>query len=222
MSTLSDALRNARGILFDMDGVLIDSEPTHEKAIIALSKEMGDELTDHATIQSFKGAPEKFMAKRLMEIYPIQPRTSSELIARKVELYADIFADHVTLIPQVTDFLKSSRAAGRRHGLTTSASRSTQRLSFETFGFSPYFDTIITGEDITNGKPDPEPFLLTAERLELEPAKCIVIEDSINGVRSGHAAGCIVIALTTTFSRDALFEAGADHVIDSYSELLNA
>lgn len=222
MTTPREALRNARGILFDMDGVLIDSEPTHEKAIIALSRELGDELTDHETIQSFKGAPEKFMAKRLMEIYPEQTRTSPELIARKVELYAALFAEHVTLIPQAIDFLKASRAAGRLHGLTTSASRATQRLSFETFGFGQYFDTIITGEDITKGKPDPEPFLLTAEKLGLDPAECIVIEDSINGVRSGHAAGCTVIALTTTFPREALFEAGADHVIDSYSELLEA
>ncbi|RYD37981.1 MAG: HAD family phosphatase [Verrucomicrobiaceae bacterium] len=205
-----------------MDGVLIDSEPTHEKAIIALSRELGDELTDHPTIQSFKGAPEKFMARRLMEIYPEQARTSPELIARKVELYAALFAEHVTLIPQAIDFLKASRTAGRLHGLTTSASRSTQRLSFETFGFGPYFDIIITGEDITKGKPDPEPFILTAEKLGLDPAGCIVIEDSINGVRSGHAAGCTVIALTTTFPREALFEAGADHVIDSYSELLEA
>jgi HAD superfamily hydrolase (TIGR01509 family) len=222
MTTPRDALRNARGILFDMDGVLIDSEPTHEKAIIALSTELGDKLTDHETIQSFKGAPEKFMAKRLMEIYPQQTRTSPELISRKVELYAALFAENVTLIPQAIDFLKASRSVGRIHGLTTSASRATQRLSFDTFGFWPYFDTIITGEDITKGKPDPEPFHLTAEKLGLDPAGCIVIEDSINGVRSGHAAGCTVIALTTTFPREALFEAGADHVIDSYRELLEA
>jgi len=220
MTTLQEALRTARGILFDMDGVLIDSEPTHEKAIVALSAELGDELTDHTILHSFKGAPEKFMAKRLTELYPQQTRTPEKLIARKVALYAALFKDHVTLIPGATDFLKASRAAGRLHGLTTSASRSTQQLSFETFGFSPYFDALVTGEDIINGKPDPEPFLTTAGLLGLDPAACIVIEDSINGVRSGHAAGCTVIALTTTFPREALIEAGADHVIDSYSEIL--
>lgn len=222
MNPLQDALKAARGILFDMDGVLIDSEPTHEKAIIALSRELGEELTDEATIHSFKGAPEKFMASRLIEIYPEQTRTAPELIRRKVALYASLFADHVQLIPQAMDFLQASRGKNRLHGLTTSASRVTQRLSFETFGFARYFDAIITGEDIINGKPDPEPFLSTASLLGLDPAACIVIEDSINGVRSGSAAGCTVIAITTTFPREALLKAGADLVIDSYSELLQA
>lgn len=220
MNALPIALRNARGILFDMDGVLIDSEPTHEKAIIALSRELGDGLTDHTIIQSFKGAPEKFMAKRLAELYPQQTYTAEKLIARKVALYSALFGEHVRLIPGAIDFLNASRAAGRLHGLTTSASRKAQHLAFDTFGFSPYFDTIVTGEDIINGKPDPEPFLTTAKLLGLEPKACIVIEDSINGVRSGHAAGCTVIALTTTFHREALFDAGADHVIDSYTEIL--
>ena len=108
---------------------------------------------------------------------------------------------------------------GSKLGLTTSASRSTQELTFETFGFAPYFDAIVTGEDITKGKPDPEPYLTTARKLGIDAKDCIVIEDSINGVRSGHAAGCVVIAMTTTFPREALLEAGADHVIDSFSEL---
>lgn len=218
MKSLNEILGSARAILFDMDGVLIDSEPTHEKAIVALSSELGETLTDHAIIDSFKGAPEKFMAGRLMELYPAQSSTAEELIRRKVGLYARLF-HHVTLIPGAEEFVEESHAAGLKLGLTTSASRSTQELTFETFGFAPYFDTIVTGEDIINGKPDPEPYLLTARKLGADAKDCIVIEDSINGVRSGHAAGCAVIAITTTFPRDALLEAGADHVIDSFSEL---
>lgn len=221
MIDLPQLLRNSPGILFDMDGVLIDSEPTHEKAILTLSAELGTPLTDEGTIQSFKGAPEKNMAKRLLELYPDQKQEAGDLIRRKGEHYVALFADHVTLIPGAMDFLKASRHAGRRHALATSASRGAQQLAFDTFGFAPYFDAIITGEDIVRGKPDPEPFLIAAERLGLAPETCIVIEDSINGVRSGDTAGCTVIAITTTFPREALFEAGADHVIDSYRELLN-
>lgn len=218
MKSPGEILGSVRAILFDMDGVLIDSEPIHEKAIVALSSELGETLADHAIINSFKGAPEKFMAARLMEIYPAQPSTAEELIRRKVDLYAKLF-HHVTLIPGAREFVEKSHAAGLRLGLTTSASRSTQELTFETFGFAPYFEAIVTGEDIINGKPDPEPYLTTAHRLGIGPEDCTVIEDSINGVRSGHAAGCAVIAITTTFPRKALLEAGADHVIDSFSEL---
>jgi len=218
MSSLTQVLEKARGILFDMDGVLIDSEPIHEKAIVALTAELGDPLTDHATLYSFKGAPERDMAERLRKLYPSTTLTAEELVLRKIDLYADFFKE-VTLIRGAKDFVEQSHAKGRRHGLTTSASRSTQRLTFETFGFSRYFEAIVTGEDISRGKPDPQPYLLTASKLGLDPKDCIVIEDSINGVKSGNAAGCTVIALTTTFPVAALQAAGAHFIIDGFDEL---
>lgn len=217
--SLSSVLAKAKGILFDMDGVLIDSEPIHEQAIVALSAELGEAITDHDLLFSFKGAPEKTMAARLMEIYPGQRLSAEELIRRKVDLYASIF-HNVKLIEGAKEFIERSYAAGRKHGLTTSASRSTQQLTFETFGFSPFFDAIITGEDITQGKPHPEPYLITAEKLGLAAADCIVIEDSINGVKSGKAAGCQVIAITTTFPKEQLLEAGAHFVVDAFSGIV--
>lgn len=216
--TLTAALANARGILFDMDGVLIDSEPVHEKAIVALTAELGDSLDDEAILFSFKGSPEKNMAARLIQLYPLQTLSNEEIIQRKIALYADLF-HHVKLIEGAKEFVMKSHAAGRKHGLTTSASRATQELTFKTFGFSPYFETIVTGEDIRNGKPDPEPYILTAANLGLPTSGCIVIEDSIHGVRSGKAAGCVVIAISTTFPKDQLISAGADFLIDSFSEL---
>lgn len=217
-STPVNVLTTAKGILFDMDGVLVDSEPAHAAAILALSGELGEPIRDEAVLFSMKGAPEKFMAARLSELYPHRSDTADELIARKGAIYAARF-DAVKLIPGAFDFLRTSHAAGRRHGLTTSASRPTQRLTFETFGLDPYFEAVVTGEDIVRGKPDPEPYLLTASRLGLSPAECVVFEDSIHGVRSGKAAGCTVIALTTTFPREALLEAGADFLIPDFTDL---
>lgn len=217
-TSLSDVLAAARGILFDMDGVLIDSEPVHEEAIVALSAELGEPIVDQALLFSFKGAPEKTMARRFLEIYPDTTLTVEEIVGRKVEIFAGLFG-HVRLIGGALEFVKASHATGRRHGLTTSATRDTQELAFSTFGFGPYFETIVTGGDITRGKPDPEPYLLTAARLDLAPSACVVIEDSVNGVLSGKAAGCVVVALTTTFPREALAMAGADFLIDSFAEL---
>lgn len=216
--TLSETLSAAKGILFDMDGVLIDSEPLHEEAIVTLSGELGDPIGDKALLFSFKGAPEKNMASRFLDIYPATTLSIEDIIRRKVEIFADLFVE-VKLVEGAMEFVQASHASGRKQGLTTSATRATQQQAFTTFGFAPYFDTIITGEDIQRGKPDPEPYLLTAERLGLSPAECVVIEDSINGVLSGKAAGCVVIALTTTFPREDLVKAGADFVVDSFSEL---
>lgn len=217
--SISDSLANAHGILFDMDGVLIDSEPVHEKAIIALTAELGDALDDEAVLYSFKGAPERTMAARLLEMYPDQTLTAEEIIQRKIVLFAGLF-HQVRLIGGAKGFVERSHSTGRKHGLTTSASRSTQQLAFETFGFGRFFDTVVTGEDIRHGKPHPEPYQLTAEKLGLPTQDCLVIEDSINGVLSGKAAGCLVIAITGTFPENALIEAGADYIIHSFDELL--
>lgn len=211
-------LVHAKGILFDMDGVLLDSEPVHERAIVALSGELGDPITDRNLLFSFKGAPEKSMAATLRAIYPSSALSEDEIILRKIDLYAGLF-EQVRLIPGAREFLAKVRDRGLKTSLTTSASRSTQRLAFETFQLGEYFDAVITGEDITRGKPHPEPYLLSASRLGLDPKDCVVIEDSINGVRSGHAAGCRVIALTTTFPRPELERAGARHIVDSFREI---
>jgi beta-phosphoglucomutase len=216
-SSLSDSLAKARGILFDMDGVLIDSEPLHARSIVELSGELGDPLGKEEVF-AFKGASEKWMANRLMDLYPRQTWTAEAIIARKNELYDRLFR-HVTLFDGVMDFLVSSRAANRLHGLTTSASRATQKIAFDAFSLAPFFDATVTGNDIVRGKPDPEPYLITAGRLGLEPAECVVFEDSIHGVRSGKTAGSTVIALTTSFPPESLLEAGADFLLDSFTRL---
>jgi beta-phosphoglucomutase-like phosphatase (HAD superfamily) len=87
------------------------------------------------------------------------------------------------------------------------------------FGLWPFFSAIVTSHDIVHGKPHPEPYLKTAEKLGVAPANALVIEDSVQGVRSGKAAGCRVAAITTSFPRERLLEVEADYVVDSYAEL---
>jgi HAD superfamily hydrolase (TIGR01509 family) len=216
--TLSIALQNARGILFDMDGVLIDSEPVHEKAIVALTEELGTRVDDHAFLFSLKGIPEKIVAEKIKGLFPESDHSIEHLIGRKIDIYAEIF-EAVELIPGAKEFVIQSKAAGKQLAVATSASRSTQELTFAKFGFDEYFEAVVAGDQITHGKPHPEPYLLAASKLGLPPADCIVIEDSINGVISGKAAGCQVIGLTTTFPRETLLEAGAHFIIDTFAEL---
>lgn len=220
MKKAKQLLDRASAILFDMDGVLIDSEPLHEKSIIALTAELGEPITSKEILDSFKGAPEFMMARRLHEIYPASGFAQEQMIKRKGELYAGMFPQ-VPLLPGILEFLQHAKNRGLRMALTTSANRFTQELSFRSHGLSPWFEAIVTGEDITRGKPDPEPYLLTASKLGLAPADCVVIEDSLNGVRSGKAAGCKVIAITTTFPRVALAELQPDLIIDHYRELMH-
>ena len=219
MKKAKQLLEGAKAILFDMDGVLVDSEPMHERSIVALSAELGEAITSKEVLDSFKGAPEFIMGRRLQEMYPASGLDAEQIIRRKGDLYEGMF-DQVSLLPGVLDFLKQSKANGLRFASATSANRFTQELSFSGHGLAPWFEAIVTGEDITRGKPDPEPYLLAASKLCIAPEDCVVIEDSLNGVRSGMAAGCKVIAITGTFPRIILSELGPDLIIDGFSELL--
>lgn len=106
-------LDGARAILFDMDGVLIDSEPVHEQSIIALSAELGEPITSKEILDSFKGSPEAVMARRLKEIYPRSEFAPEQIIQRKVDLYAGL-SPQVHLLPGIQDFLRQARARGLR------------------------------------------------------------------------------------------------------------
>jgi len=94
-------------------------------------------------------------------------------------------------------------------GLTTSATRRDQQRTFALFDLTPYFAVVVTADDVTHPKPNPEPYLTTAQRLDVTPASCLVIEDSTHGVMSAQRAGCTVAGLATSFSAERLVEAGA-------------
>ena len=123
------------------------------------------------------------------------------------------------MIEGALEFVKRCQAAGFRLGLTTSAARAIQQLAFEKFGLSRYFDAVVTGEDIRRGKPDPEPYLLTAAKLGQPASVCMVIEDAVSGIIAGKAAGCFVVGLTTSFPAKDLMAAGADLVVNSFQDL---
>jgi beta-phosphoglucomutase-like phosphatase (HAD superfamily) len=106
--------------------------------------------------------------------------------------------------------------------LTTSAPRELQELAFGQFDLSGYFGVVVTGDDVSQGKPHPEPYLKTAEKLGRAPSHCVVVEDSTNGVRSAKAAGCPTVGLATSFSAETLAAAGSDLTVATFSELQKA
>ena len=103
--------------------------------------------------------------------------------------------------------------------LATSAVRRNQELAFERFDLMPFFEAVVVAEDLTHHKPHPEPYLTAAAGLAQPPERCLVLEDSVNGIRSARAAGCTAVGITTSFSAEALREAGAHHVADSFAAL---
>jgi len=210
-------MSDPEAILFDLDGVIIDSEPLSEKAFRQTSLHLGRDLTQEE-VSFLKGSVAEIGAAKLLEYNPTATLSVPQVIEYQNNLYKAML-DQMRLIPGSRDFIQKAYKKGFKLGLTTSALQENQQRIFEMFNLSPFFSTIITGQDIINGKPHPEPYLKTVEKLGVVPANALVIEDSLNGVRSGKAAGWSVIAITTSFPRERLIELQVDYVVDSFPEL---
>ena len=203
-------------LLFDLDGVLIDSEPLHEEAKRIAFGRLG--LTVPADVYvTFKGRPDAEVVAHVVATYGGGGFDVDAVIAAKQEAYRALAA-HLPAVPGALELLAWCRPHYRM-ALTTSAAPMNQRLAFERFALAPFFDAVVTAADTTRPKPDPQPYLLAAQRLGVDPAACLVIEDSLHGVHAGTGAGCTVAALTTSFAADELAAAGADAVFDGIAAL---
>src|SRR6516225_10975446 len=175
-------MNDREAILFDLDGVIVDSEPMHEKAYRQTSLYLGRDLTQEE-VASPRGTVDEIGATKLLEYNPGATLSVPQVIEHYNNLFKAMF-DQMKLIPGSRELIQKAHRKGFKLGLTTSALRENQQRVFEMFNLWPFFSTIITGEDIINGKPHPEPYLKTAEKLGVAPANALVIEDSVNGVRS--------------------------------------
>lgn len=207
-----------QAVLFDLDGVIIDSEPLHESAIRQTADYLGRPI-DREGIESFKGRVESLCADLLIEHSGSQ-LTRDEVMNYRDGIYRELFDAKIQPVPGALEFVRRCREERRlRLALATSALPSNQERAFTRFGLSPFFDVVVTSADVQRGKPNPDPYLVAASRLGIEPAACLVVEDSVNGVRSGKAAGCVVVGITTTFAAAALREAGADRIEDTFAAI---
>ena len=205
-----------QAVLFDLDGVIIDSEGLHERAIRQTADYLGRPI-DEAGLDRFKGLVEARCADLLIE-WTGSRLTNDEVVTYRDGIYREMFDAEIQPVAGALEFVRRCREGrGLRLALATSALPSNQERAFARFALAPFFETVVTSADVRRGKPDPEPYLLAASRLGADPAACLVVEDSVNGVRSGKAAGCLVAGLTTTFAAAALREAGADVVADTFA-----
>jgi HAD superfamily hydrolase (TIGR01509 family) len=208
---------NFSALIFDLDGVIIDSEPLHAEAKRRTFQHYGIQMPETIYAQA-KGTTDFELFGRLAKEYLHDHVSAIEMIEYKDRVYSGIFPT-VKPVPGALDFLLRARARFSRMALTTSARRVNQQRAFDKFGLARWFDVVVTAEDIQRGKPDPDPYLKTLDKLGLPASACLVIEDSTAGVRSGGAAGCAVAGITTSFSADELASAGAAFVVESFDAL---
>ncbi|WP_320127783.1 cytidine deaminase [uncultured Sphaerochaeta sp.] len=201
------------GILFDMDGVLIDSEPLILQAAIAYFDSLG--VTVKAgDFTPFIGAGDRRFLCGVAEQYHVDLDFE---VARHtlISLYGTL-ASKKGPMEGVVRFIRNAKKAGLKLAVASSAAREKVQINLGCIGFGEKdFDLVVTGDMIKRNKPMPDIYQLAALSLSLAAEDCIVMEDAINGVKAGKSAGCTVCALGNTFTVDQLFDAGADLVITS-------
>ena len=198
---------SCRGLLFDLDGVLIDSTPAVARVWTKWALAHG--FDPEETVRKAHGRPSLATIKDLL------PNAADPLAENEVVLRGEIEdTEGVVPLPGVCDFLRS--IPQDHWALVTSCARPLAHVRLKVAGIA-LPEKMVTADDIKRGKPDPEPYLKGAALLDLSPAECVVFEDAPAGIRAGKSAGARVIALPTTESENELRSAGADWVLPAYS-----
>ena len=202
------------GALFDWDGVIIDSSAQHEESWELLADEIGKRLPEDHFVRGF-GMKNQVIIPDILG-WTDDPDEIERFSLRKEALYRDIVRrDGIRPLPGVRDLLQRLTD----HGVPCSVASSTHRENIETIfdatDLRPFFQAVVTAEDVSHGKPHPEVFLTSAAKIDREAGRCVVFEDAHVGIEAGLAAGCRVIAVATTNPIDDLHQAHlAVHSLD--------
>jgi HAD superfamily hydrolase (TIGR01509 family) len=200
-------------VLFDLDGVIVDSREHHLAAWMAFAREHAPSTPPEYFHRTF-GLRNDAIIGGLLE--GIDDKTLATLAARKEELFRQSARGRLVLLPGVADLFAFLDGKSVPKAIVTSTPRANLDMILDTLEIAGSFEALIAEEDASKGKPDPEGFLVAARRLRVDPSDCVVIEDAPAGLQAAKAAGMRAIGVTTT--RPAPDLADADFVVDSLAQ----
>ncbi len=192
-----------KGVIFDMDGVLVDNMAVHMEAFTEIARRYGVGLDIKATLgMAGKGNGEIFEA--LFPAGIVHKAGVQALGDEKEAVYREIYAPKLAPVPGLIGFLDRLKAAGIRIAVGTSAPKANMDFVFDGLGIRRYFDVIVNGDMVARCKPDPEIYQVAAAELRLQPGECLVFEDALAGIEAARSAGIKVVALSTTLDEPVL------------------
>lgn len=205
-----------KAIHFDMDGVLANTEPFHVLAEQETCRNFNFDI-DPKQWGGFKGRTATDIFAHLIQEYgDPEIHRPENMIAHKTDVFIESLQGKLQPIEGSMEFLEWARQEHEVVSLVTSSNRRVEQFITATFGIAKLFDTIITGDDITEGKPSPQPYQMALGQLGVSGSESIVIEDSKSGIASGLAAGCHVLGIATSHSAAELAAARPTYVAADY------
>jgi len=207
-----------RAVLFDLDGVLADSEPWWTQIDATLLAEYG--ATYHGEYhQDVVGVSYRIACEFYKKAFELSVSVE-EMMERRGEIAAEFFADRVGLFPNAKEVLQDLRQQNLQLGLGTSSVSSSVRPFLDRHRLTELFDVIVTGDEVDHGKPAPDIYLRAAQKLSIAADDCLVVEDAFSGIAAAKAAKMRVAAIPDPrFVDPAKYEKQADYVLSSLKEL---
>ena len=210
-----------KGVIFDCDGVLVDSEPFSCGALNVLFEKYFniDIGNDYSPVI---GSSLKDTFSYYLEKYGITNADQSvlaKIYIEKDEVYKNLAKNKLRPFSGISQFINFCHTYNFRISVGSSGTLNKISFSLKESGLDQYFDVITSADEVKHGKPEPDLFLLTAKKMQIDPKDCLVVEDSLSGIIAGNKAGMYTVGITNTFSRDKLKKADPKLIIDNVMEL---
>ncbi|WP_111630509.1 HAD family hydrolase [Larkinella arboricola] len=208
-----------KAAIFDMDGVIVDTNPHHRLAWRRYFERYGKALTDEDFVRYVSGKHNDDILRHLFADRSLSPDEARQLAAEKETLFRDLYRPDMTPVAGLPEFLQKLRKAGIRTAVGTSAPVENLDFVMDALNLRPYFDVLLDESKVSRPKPDPEIYQQAMRFLGVEPQESVIFEDSTTGIRAASSAGAYVVGLATTETPEKLIEAGANEVIQDFTAL---
>ncbi|HZP63013.1 MAG TPA: HAD family phosphatase [Terriglobales bacterium] len=205
---------NLRAVIFDMDGVIIDSHPTHRRAWNEFLQTLGCQVSDHELDFILEGRKRSDILRHFLGDLP-EPELAA--YGEKKDEFFHRICPEVDPLPGVIDLIRNLETNDICMAVATSGSRTRTRSTLDRLGVAHCFQVVVTGDDVPAGKPDPGMYQLACRQLHVDPQQVVAIEDAASGIQAATAAGiCCIGVIGDGGSAQRLQAAGAKHLIDNF------
>lgn len=207
-----------KGFIFDMDGTLVENMAFHFLAFEKQAEHHGYELLRPITSRYY-GWHNRDIMPETIPAEVIERLGLDFLSDEKEAIYRELYAGNVKLTAGLDELLADAKRCGIRCAVGSAGPRVNVEFIMREGDLFSRMDAYVCADDVTRCKPDPEIFLKSCAKLNLDPSDCVVFEDAVSGIEAGRAAGCRTVGITTTISGQALLDAGADFVVPDFRVL---